>query len=237
MANEHVPIEGVDGVELFGAHPHGPLPHGAHMPDLGNIRSLLDELRNTRPRFEQDDERLPDRDTSTNDEILDGVWKLYRTHMERNGAPHHYPTFNELQQYITTNRANIANALGITSGRLDQIDVNEVAIAKWILRKEDSVASLSGDTDSRRPELNQYAMTVLRNAGHNAEAENTIDPIARVKELELLNEGPVAGGKKSTHHKGKKSQRKGKKTQRKGKKSRRKTKKSRRKTKKTRRVN
>jgi hypothetical protein len=231
MDNEH------DHVELFGAGEgpgllgpgDGPPPHGAHMPDLGHIRSQLDELRNTRPRFEQDDERLVNGDGSTNDEILDGVWKLYRTHMERYGAPNHYPTFNELQQGITTNRANVANALGITPGRFDRIDINDVA--KWILRKEDSVAPLSGDTDSRRHELNQAAMTVLRNAGHNA--EEPIDPIGRVKELNLLRGGRRRG--KKSRRATKKSRRKTKKFRRKTKKSRRATKKSRRKTKKSRR--
>jgi len=243
MDNEHVPM-GVDEVpvELFGAGEgpgllgpgDGPPPHGAHMPDLGHIRSQLNELINTGSRFEQDDDRLVDGDGSTNDEILDGVWKLYRTHMERSGAPHHYPTFNELQQGITTNRANVANALGITPGRFDRIDINDVDIAKWILRKEDSVAPLRGDTDSRRHELNQAAMTVLRNAGHNA--EEPIDPIARVKELNLLR-GGRRRGKKTHRRKGKKSRRATKKSRRKTKKFRRKTKKSRRATKKSRHVN
>jgi hypothetical protein len=239
MANEHAPMDVDENhVELFGAGEgpgllgpgEGPPPHGAHMPDLGHIRSQLAELRN-QPRFEQDDEKLPDGDNSTNDEILDGVWKLYRTHMARSGAPHHYPTFNELQQGITTNRANVANALGITPGRFDRIDINDVA--KWILRKEDIVAPLRGDTDSRRHELNQAAMTVLRNAGHNA--EEPIDPIARVKELNLLRGGRRKG--KKLRRTTKKSRRKTKKSRRATKKSRRKTKKSRRKTKKTRRVN
>ena len=230
MDNEHVELFGAgEGPGLLGPG-DGPPPHGAHMPDLGHIRSQLDELRNTRPRFEQDDERLVNGDGSTNDKILDGVWKLYRTHMEIHDAPNHYPTFNELEQGITTNRANVANALGISQQRLQQIPI--IDVAKWILGKEDTVAPLSGDTDSRRHELNQAAMMVLRNAGHNA--EDLIDPINEVKSLGLLR-GGRRRGKKSTRRKTKKSRRKTKKFRRKTKKSRRATKKSRRKTKKSRR--
>ena len=189
----------------------------APMPDLEGIRRNLDELRNTGPRFEGElvDVRLPRGDDSTNDEILDGVWKLYRTYMERRGAPRHYPTFEELQQVITSDRANVASALGISQQRLQQI--LSIDAAKWILGKEDTVAPLSGDTDSRRPELIQAAKMVLRNAGHNA--EDLIDPINEVKSLGLLR-GGRRRGKKSTRRKGKNpTRRKGKKpTRRKGKK-------------------
>ena len=209
----------------------------APMPDLDRIRRDLDELRN-QPRFEQDDERLPEGDNSSDDQILDGIWKIYRTNMEVGGAPYHYPTFSELQGDVMRHKVNYANSLGISVQRLDRI-IDMHGIARWLLRKEDEVAPLTQNgarADARREELERAAADILRAAGEDP-ATAISSPISRVKELGLLT-GGRRKGKKSTHRKGKKStHRKGKKsTHRKGKKStHRKGKKSKRAAKKTRR--
>ena len=73
---------------------------------------------------------LPNGDSSTNEEILDSIWKLYRNEMERVGAPHHYPLVEELQQIDSPYMSNL---LGVSQHRLSQISQEE--IAEWLLAK------------------------------------------------------------------------------------------------------
>ena len=196
--------------------------HKNHQEHLDRIQRELDNVRNIQAstaRFEHGNERLPDGDRSTDEQILDGIWKLYRTHMERIGSPRHYPTFQELQNAIVSDGEYFSNSLGVSEQRLGQI-VNMHVIAKWILRKTLHVAPLDvndGREHERRAELEIAARDVLLTAGYDP--AHTTDPIRRVQELDLLT-GGRRKGKKTRRRKGKKStRRKGKKsTRRKGKK-------------------
>lgn len=160
---------------------------------------------------------LPNGDSSTNEEILDSIWKIYRNEMERAGAPHHYPLVRELQQIDS---AYMSNLLGVSQHRLSQI--SDEQIAEWLLAKSHSLGD--NPTESRREELEIAAQLVLQNRPRNT--AQFIDPVEEAQSAVTsgVTNRSIAGGKrKKNKKKGRKSKRLSKK-----KKSRRGNKKTRR---------
>jgi len=158
---------------------------------------------------------LPKRDLSTNEEILDSIWKIYRNEMERVGAPHHYPLVEELQQIDSPYMSNL---LGVSQHRLSQISQEE--IAEWLLAKSHALGD--SPTGPRRDELERAAQLFLQNRPRNT--ADFIDPLEEAQSV-------VTSGVTNRSTAGGKRKKKKKKTKRKGSKK----KKSRRRNKKTRR--